>query len=79
MKTKSGFETNGTYVKRLGVDESRWFVETENEEKVFLNERDADRFISEIGKPNFRKCMLCKNKVTDHPYYCTECIGRGYF
>ncbi len=45
MKTKSGYETNGDYIKFKSGFTSRWNVETENGTKNFKTELDADMHI----------------------------------
>ena len=48
MKTKSGFITNGTYLKYKSGFTSFWIVETENKRELFDSEAEADLFIASI-------------------------------
>lgn len=47
MKTKSGYETNGTYLKYRSGYTLSWCVEINNQGVIYLkSERDADRFVT---------------------------------
>lgn len=45
MKTKSGYETDGTYIKFKSGFTQFWKVETESIDKIFKTESDADEWI----------------------------------
>jgi hypothetical protein len=45
MKTKSGYETNGDYIKFKSGFTSNWAVETENKIQHFKTEDEADSHI----------------------------------
>ena len=38
MKTKSGYETNGTYIKYKSGYIDKWIVETETNRNIFTSE-----------------------------------------
>jgi hypothetical protein len=47
MNTKSGYQTNGTYLKYKSGFTSNWIVEINNQGCIFLKtEQDADRFVT---------------------------------
>ena len=46
MKTKSGYETNGTYLKYKSGYTASWCVEIERGVMYFQTEREADKYIS---------------------------------
>ena len=45
MKTKSGYETNGSYLKFKSAFTASWNVEIENKIKHFKTENEADMYI----------------------------------
>lgn len=46
MKTGSGYETNGTYIKYKSRYSGKWCVETEFYSKAFDTEIEADEYAS---------------------------------
>ena len=60
MKTKSGYETDGTYIKFKSGFTNKWCVELESMTYFFNSEKEADTFIS---SPEFKKITeisICK-------------------
>lgn len=45
MKTRSGYETDGKYLKWKSAYTSQWAVETEKEIVYFKTEQEADNYI----------------------------------
>ena len=45
MKTKSGYETDGSYIKFKSGFTNSWVVETNSETFYFKTEEDADKYI----------------------------------
>lgn len=52
MKTKSGYETNGDYIKFKSGFTEFWIVETEKGSEFFKNEKEADDYIKSISRSN---------------------------
>jgi len=50
MKTKSGYETNGDYIKFKSGYTGSWKVETEKDTKAFKTELEADLYIQTLIK-----------------------------
>lgn len=50
MKTKSGYSTNGSYIKYKSAFSKFWYVETNNCKNEFKTEKEADLFIIEINQ-----------------------------
>jgi hypothetical protein len=48
MKTKTGYETNGTYLKFKSGFTGMWVVETEKGSEFFKSEKLADAYIEEL-------------------------------
>jgi len=68
MKTKSGYETNGDYIKFKSGFTSFWKVETENDIKHFKTEFDADIHI-------ITKIVGCEKGYTNCKYYKEQLNG----
>jgi len=68
MKTKSGYETNGDYIKFKSGFTSNWNVETQNNIEHFKNELDAEMHI-------IIKIIGCENGYSKCVYYNTQKHG----
>lgn len=87
MKTKSGYETNGDYIKFKSGFTSRWNVETENDMQNFKTEFEADMhiIITVLGcEKGYPKCMYyqqqsqgCSNCQIGHNSNCSNSETRS--
>jgi uncharacterized CHY-type Zn-finger protein len=68
MKTKSGYETNGDYIKFKSGFTSCWNVETQNDIQHFKNELDADMHI-------IIKIIGCEKGYLTCKYYTEQIQG----
>ncbi len=68
MKTKSGYETNGDYIKFKNGFTSRWCIETENDIKYFGSEYEANMHI-------ITKVIGCEKAYPTCPHFEQQIEG----
>ena len=72
MKTKTGYETNGDYIKFKSGFTGSWQVETENKMEYFKTENEADMHIITNILGCEKAYPMCKHyKVQE--YGCNNC------
>ena len=62
LKTNTGYESNGTYIKYYDSYAARFIVVTNQGKSEFLEESKADEFIKKMTEKKETTTILKKNK-----------------